>query len=188
VFTAQAPSGPSAGSGIDHIAFKVPDLQPVTEKLGKTAYKNFRPAGTSDRVMVDGPDGVRIELIEDSSMYAPLQFDHIHINAKQPKETMAWYASAFGARSGPDDDAETSHVGGATLSFAKVDSVLPTAGRAIDHIAFEVKGLEAFCKKLGEDGIKLDSPYLAVPELKMSAAYLTDPWGTRIELTEGLAP
>jgi len=62
----------------------------------------------------------------------------------------------------------------------------PTAGRALDHIGFEVKNLEAFCKKLGDSGIKFETPYRQMPQLKLSLAFLTDPWGTRIELTEGL--
>jgi hypothetical protein len=64
---------------------------------------------------------------------------------------------------------------------------LPSAGRAIDRIAFEIKDLECFCKKLSDAGIKFDSPYQVVPQLKLSAAFLADPSGARIELTEGLA-
>jgi hypothetical protein len=32
----------------------------------------------------------------------------------------------------------------------------------------------------------LDMPYTKRPDLGLSIAFLTDPWGTRIELTEGL--
>jgi catechol 2,3-dioxygenase-like lactoylglutathione lyase family enzyme len=179
-----APSGPSAGSAIDHIGFKVPDLQPFIGKLAKTGYKSFQPAG--DQLMIDGPDGVRIELAEDSSMYAPLQFDHIHLYTARPDDLRAWYAKVFGARPGGEDQPNTSHIAGAALSVTRADSVSPTAGRAIDHIAFEIKNLESFCKKLAADGIQLDSPYQALPQLKLSAAFLTDPSGARIELTEGL--
>jgi catechol 2,3-dioxygenase-like lactoylglutathione lyase family enzyme len=180
-----APSGPSAGSAIDHIGFKVPDLQPFLGKLAKTNYKSFQPAG--DQLMIDGPDGVRVELAEDSSIYAPLQFDHIHFYAPRPSDVQAWYAKHFSARPGGDDQPNTSLIGGAALSVAHADSVSPTAGRAIDHIAFEIRDLESFCKKLAADGIKFDSPYQVLPQLKYSAAFLTDPSGARIELTEGLA-
>ena len=185
LITHSAPSGPSAGSAIDHIGFKVPDLQPFISKLAKTSYKSFQPAG--DQLMIDGPDGVRIELAEDSSMYAPLQFDHIHFYATRPNDERAWYAKLFGARPGGDEQPNTSLIAGAALSFAHADWVSPTAGRAIDHIAFEIKDLESFCKKLAADGIKFDSPYQVLPQLKLSAAFLTDPSGARIELTEGLA-
>jgi catechol 2,3-dioxygenase-like lactoylglutathione lyase family enzyme len=180
-----APSGPSAGSAIDHMGFKVPDLQPFISKLAKTNFKSSQPAG--DQLMIEGPDGVRIELSEDSSMYSPLQFDHIHFYATQPNDVQAWYAKIFGARTGGQDQPNTSLISGVALSVAHADSVSPSAGRAIDHIAFEIKDLESFCKKLAAEGVKFDSPYQVMPQLKLSAAFLTDPSGARIELTEGLA-
>jgi catechol 2,3-dioxygenase-like lactoylglutathione lyase family enzyme len=63
----------------------------------------------------------------------------------------------------------------------------PTKGRAIDHIGFEVRGLEAFCKKLAADGVAFEVPYREVPQLGLKLAFIVDPEGTRIELTEGLA-
>jgi catechol 2,3-dioxygenase-like lactoylglutathione lyase family enzyme len=186
VIARSAPSGSSAGSAIDHIGFKVPDLQPFMGKLAHTSYKSFQPA--DDQLMINGPDGVRIELSEDSSMYAPLQFDHIHFYTTRPNDVQTWYSKLFGARPGGEDHPNTRLiVGDAALSVAHADSVSPTAGRAIDHIAFEIKDLESFCKKLAADGIKFDSPFQVLPQLKLSEAFLTDPSGARIELTEGLA-
>ena len=49
-----------------------------------------------------------------------------------------------------------------------------------------MKDLEAFTKKLEAQGIKLTVPYRSVPALNLSIAFFTDPWGTYIELTEGL--
>jgi catechol 2,3-dioxygenase-like lactoylglutathione lyase family enzyme len=185
LITRAAPSGPSAGSAIDHIGFKVPDLEPFIARLAKTSYKSFQPAG--GQPMIDGPDGVRIELTEDSSMYAPLEFDRIYFYTTRPNDVQAWYAKLFGARPGGADRPDTSFTVGAAFSVTHADSVAPTAGRAIDHIAFEIKNLESFCKKLTDDGVKFDSPYQVLPQLKLSAAFLTDPSGARIELTEGLA-
>ena len=56
----------------------------------------------------------------------------------------------------------------------------------MDHIGFEVRDLEAFTKKLEAAGVKFDVPYRKIPSLGISLAFLTDPWGTYIELTEGL--
>ena len=61
----------------------------------------------------------------------------------------------------------------------------PTRGRMLDHIGFEVKNLEAFCRELEAHGIKLDRPYGKLPS-GFGLAFLTDPWGTYVELTEGL--
>ncbi|MDB6036551.1 MAG: Glyoxalase/bleomycin resistance protein/dioxygenase, partial [Verrucomicrobiales bacterium] len=57
----------------------------------------------------------------------------------------------------------------------------------VDHIGFEVANLEAFCKKLEADGIKFDVPFRSMPQMGLSIAFFTDPWGVYIELTEGLA-
>jgi catechol 2,3-dioxygenase-like lactoylglutathione lyase family enzyme len=65
----------------------------------------------------------------------------------------------------------------------------PTAGRAIDHIGFEVKNLDAFAKKLAAQGTKLDEPIRSSANSQhLKVAFITDPWGTRIELTQGLSP
>jgi hypothetical protein len=62
----------------------------------------------------------------------------------------------------------------------------PTKGRALDHIGFEIVGLEAFCKKLEAAGTPFDLTYRALPQLGgLQISYLIDPEGTRIELTEG---
>ena len=63
-----------------------------------------------------------------------------------------------------------------------------TAGRVIDHVGFEVRDLEAFCKKLEGKGIKLTQAYRKGSPLgaNVATAMLVDPWGTVIELTEGL--
>jgi len=75
------------------------------------------------------------------------------------------------------------------LSFGSADMPqTPTKGRAIDHIGFEVTNLAEFAKKLDAQGIKLDVPIREIPNTKLKIAFLTDPWGTYIELTEGLAP
>jgi hypothetical protein len=48
--------------------------------------------------------------------------------------------------------------------------------------------LDAFAKKLEAQGIKLNVPVRQIPNSKLKIAFLTDPWGTYIELTQGLAP
>ena len=73
-----------------------------------------------------------------------------------------------------------------TMNFLGQPAALaPTKGRSLDHIGFEVRGLEAFCKTLEAQGVKLDVPFTRLPN-GLAIAFLTDPWGTYIELTEGL--
>ena len=73
------------------------------------------------------------------------------------------------------------------LTFTKSDTAtVPTKGRSVDHIGFEINNLEAFCKKAEASGVKFDMPFTKRPELGISLAFITDPWGTYIELNEGL--
>ena len=55
----------------------------------------------------------------------------------------------------------------------------------LDHIGFEVANLEAFCRKLETMGASFTVRY-ARTAAGVGSAWLTDPWGTSIELTEGL--
>jgi hypothetical protein len=55
----------------------------------------------------------------------------------------------------------------------------------LDHIGFEIAGLEKFCRKLEAAGVKFDRPYSKLPS-GFGLAFIEDPWGTTIELTEGL--
>jgi hypothetical protein len=59
----------------------------------------------------------------------------------------------------------------------------PTKGRILDHIGFDVKDLKAFIKTLEADNIKLDRPY-TVNDIGVGIAFITDPWGTYIEINE----
>ena len=79
-------------------------------------------------------------------------------------------------------------VPGVNLRWNPSDNKLPgNKGTSVDHIGFEVTNLEAFCKKLEAEGVKFDLAYRSVPRIGLSIAFITDPWGVYIELTEGLA-
>jgi hypothetical protein len=105
-----------------------------------------------------------------------------------------WYMKVFDAtlRPGQTDffiGADLPSVG-YMLNFFRwelEDNLVGTKGRAVDHVGFEVKNLEEFCQRLEAKGITLIQPYRKAPELNnIGTAVITDPWGTSIELTEGL--
>jgi len=60
---------------------------------------------------------------------------------------------------------------------------VPTRGRVLDHIGFDVKDHPAFVRKIQAEGIKLDEPVRANPNGN-TITYITDPWGTRIEIIQ----
>jgi catechol 2,3-dioxygenase-like lactoylglutathione lyase family enzyme len=178
------PSGGSVGSTVDHVTFRVPNLSRAIERWSKDAGV---VVGADSAITT--PDGVRIQLVNDGSTDGPARMGAITINTIAPQEAQAWYAKQFGATSGKSGQTMTATLPGVTLEFGKADAApAGTRGRALDHIGFEVKSLEEFCKKLEAGGIKLDRPYTRLPNSTTAIAFLTDPWGTYIELTENLAP
>jgi catechol 2,3-dioxygenase-like lactoylglutathione lyase family enzyme len=63
-----------------------------------------------------------------------------------------------------------------------------TKGRSLDHIGFEVKDLAATLKRLEADGVTINAPLRDMTkQIELKIAFVTDPDGTYIELTEGLA-
>jgi catechol 2,3-dioxygenase-like lactoylglutathione lyase family enzyme len=121
--------------------------------------------------------------------------NHIHFYPVDIPAMQAWYAKMFGGipgkrqRQSSPGLIDCDDIPGANLSFSPGKTALaPTKGRSLDHIGFEVKDLEAFAKKLEAQGVKLDEAIRTVPNGTTKVAFLTDPWGTRIELTQGLAP
>ena len=100
---------------------------------------------------------------------------------------MDWYVETFAAFKRKRGHHDAADVPGMNLTFNTPKQPRPgTKGRSLDHIGFEVKNLEAFCQKLEAKGIKFDIPYRKVPRLGLGLAFLTDPSGVYVELTEGL--
>ncbi len=182
------PTGGTDGSVINHVGFKVKSLAEIRAKSEAAGMKT-EPGSNPSQIYVYAPDGVKVEMTEDTSLTVPIASHHIHYQVTAPLEMQAWYAKMFGAipgKRGPFDAADLPAI---NLSFSKVPAALPgTKGRSLDHIGFEVKNLEAFLKKLEAAGVKIESPYRQLPNSTTAIAFLTDPWGTYIELTENLAP
>jgi catechol 2,3-dioxygenase-like lactoylglutathione lyase family enzyme len=178
------PTGGSVGSTVDHLTFRVANLPRSIERWSKEAGIVVSPDGS-----IETPDGIRIRLLNDGSADGPPSLGAIIIVTIAPQEVQAWYVKQFGATPGKPGPTMTATLPGVTLEFGKADAApASTRGRALDHIGFEVKNLEEFCKKLEAAGLKLDRPFTRLPNSSTAIAFLTDPWGTYIELTENLAP
>ena len=96
----------------------------------------------------------------------------------------AAHSLLLGATPAPDAVLTTSPLR-VQLRFNKAEMAqAPTKGRVLDHIGFDVKDLQAFIKKLEANGIKLDRPYTKNEQTGAALAFITDPWGTYIELNE----
>ena len=176
------PSGGTVGSAVGHVGFQVRD---VKEMLAKARANGIKIESESPPFLeVDG--GVRVELGQNRSLATPVMFHHVHFYTQAVAETKAWYVKTLGAAPGKRGNFEAADVPGANLTFTASETpTVPTRGRALDHIGFEVANLEAFTKKLEAAGVKFDVPFRKVPSLGISLAFLTDPSGTYVELTEG---
>jgi catechol 2,3-dioxygenase-like lactoylglutathione lyase family enzyme len=204
-FRQQAPTGGTKGSTVNHIGFSVPNLRQVVNKVKADGYRMVTreeappgreikddvagPAapGGSSIAFIMGPDDLKVELVEVTSQTLPIALHHVHFFNPKNTEMQEWYGKVFGGKAGTGSTFVTSVLPGVSLNFSpSPDPVVGTQGRTVDHVGFEVKNLEEFCKKLESQGIKLERPYTKVAALGIAIAFLKDPWGTYIELTEGL--
>jgi len=186
--------GGTVGSIVNHLGFVWKDL-PAAKATWQSAGYKIEQGDDPNHGYILGPDGIRLEFSGDPSLQVPVKINHVHFYPPDVPAMQAWYAKVLGgvpgkcARTGAPDGVDCVEVPGVSLAMSKSDTKLdPTAGRSLDHIGFEVRNLEALCKKLEAGGIKLDRPYTRLPNSTTAIAFLTDPWGTYIELTENLAP
>jgi catechol 2,3-dioxygenase-like lactoylglutathione lyase family enzyme len=201
----QKPTGGSKGTTVNHLGLSVPDLQQALDKLRAGGYRivtkeeAVAPREINNDIatlapgvnvaFVMGPDDVKVELLESRTQTTPVALNHVHFFGEKNVEMQAWYAKVFGAtaRKGGGQFVSAT-LPGVTLNFSpSTEPVVGTTGRVVDHIGFEVKNLEAFTKQHEASGIKLNVSYRQVPKTDMYIAFITDPWGTSIELSEGLA-
>jgi catechol 2,3-dioxygenase-like lactoylglutathione lyase family enzyme len=200
----QPPTGGTRGTTVNHIGFSVPNLRQVVDKVKANGFRMITSTEAPGREVKDdiagplqaggasiafalAPDDLKVEFVESRQQATPIALHHVHFFNPMNTDMREWYVQRFGAK--PRDSAAfpAADLPGIALNFSpSADPVVGTQGRAVDHIGFEVKNLEAFCKKLEADGIKLAVPYRQVPALGIAIAFITDPWGTYIELTEGL--
>jgi catechol 2,3-dioxygenase-like lactoylglutathione lyase family enzyme len=179
--------GRTQGSVINHVGFIVDNVQQRVAQW-KAAGVAVLPGGNNrlDQAFVETPDGVRIEILEDKTQTVPIRNEHVHFSlpeAEIPK-AVAWYAKTFGGKPGTRANAPVVDAPGVQLRFAKADTKqAPTRGRVLDHIGFDVKDHPAFIRKIEAEGIKLDEPVRKAPS-GSTITYITDPWGTRIEIIE----
>jgi catechol 2,3-dioxygenase-like lactoylglutathione lyase family enzyme len=205
----QPPTGPTRGTSFDHIGFAVPDVPAAAARAVANGYEltvgrepgpgetaSPPTAGNYGRfAYLVGPDGVKVELVTNEDSDAPpIKHHHVHFVNKQFVEMQRWYMKAFDATLRPG---ETDYFIGADLpgvgymlnffSWLPEEDLVPTLGRVVDHVGFEVRDLERFCEELEAKGIELTEPYHIDDEHGgIAVASITDPYGVSIKLTEGL--
>ena len=188
--TEREPTGPMQGSVLDHFGFKVRSTADFLAKwraAGLEVGPEFTGAEGMPNAYVMAPDGVWVELQEDPSLHVDIAGYHIHFFTPDYEELLSWYEKVFSLERRPRGRIQsTTDVPGMNMSFGNADEpTVATQGRALDHIGFEVDDLEAFCRKLEAMGIEFDISYREVESVALKIAFITDPSGVFIELTEG---
>jgi catechol 2,3-dioxygenase-like lactoylglutathione lyase family enzyme len=201
------PEGGTEGSVINHVAFRVQSLARLEARGFELHYNRQYPGIAS----VYSPEGERIELFDDQlatnigfelvpglhdaiaerhnrPLTGPIVSHHMHFYVPESQVVSArdWYVEHFGASPGKRWRYDAADLPGINLNFSAADEEqAPTRGRMLDHIGFEIRNLETFCRALEAQGIVFDMPYRQL-DSGLALAYLTDPFGTYIALTEGL--
>jgi catechol 2,3-dioxygenase-like lactoylglutathione lyase family enzyme len=187
--------GGTVGSVVNHVGFYVDNVQKRTAEWKAAGVKvlpgNALPNGGGtrlDQAFVETPDGVRMEIQEDKTQKMPIRNGHVHLSV--PKADMAkavdWYARVFGGQKTTRNDAPVVDLPGVQIRFIAADMPqVPTRHRALDHFGFDVGDHAAFVKRIEGMGIKLDQP-VGKGSTGNTITYITDPWGTRIEIVQRL--
>jgi hypothetical protein len=164
------PTGGTEGSTIDYIGFKVKNLKETLANMETAGFK-------SEHGFLMAPDNVKVRLVEDKKLTTPVAADMLMMKVPDPAAAKAWYEKWFG-----------NDIPGSRIEFEKASApVSGTKGRAFDRIGLEVKNVEQKCKDFEASGLKLDGAYRKATAMNLAVCVLTDPWGTYIEISEGLA-
>lgn len=203
------PTGGTEGSILNHMAFRVRSL----DQVAAAGFEIEDAAAARGIANVFSPEGERIELFDNTAtnltftpadggvdpvaarhnapLAVPVASHHLHLyltgDEDEVAEAQAWYADTFGGLAGSRWRYDAVDLPGINFNFSHNPDAggAPTRGRMLDHIGFEVENLEAFCARLEASGVPFDTPY-TVHSSGVGYAFLTDPWGVTIELTEGL--
>lgn len=200
-------TGTTEGSVVNHVAFRVESL----DEIESAGFEVERLAGFVGVASVFTPERERIELFDDTAtnlnftidpgrtdpvadrhnqpITAPIIAHHIHLYLPEGDLARAkdWYTRMFGGTPGMRWRYDAVDLPGINLNFSSTPEALaPTRGRMLGHVGFEIRNLEAFCERLEAEGVEFDVGFDRGPS-GLATATLTDPWGTTIELTEGLA-
>jgi len=194
--TKGSPSGSNAGSVLDHPGFLVQNSEEWLNRMQAAGIKMIHTnPKRPDHGYVYTSEDMRIEINPAKPSDPRIFCDHIHFNLPENIRTdaQAWYVKMFGAKP-PEGEAQSDQkpadISGVSFRFGLMlvqGRNLPSKGQTMDRIGLEIKNLSAFCKRLEASGVKFEKPYSKRRNQSFTTAELTDPWGTTIELTEGLS-
>ncbi len=173
----------------NHIGFSVNDYATYRARLMDAGASVFFESEENGQILADLPDGVRVEILTDTSQEEPIVFHHMHLATADTEALRDWYLQVFGAEPGERRGLPSALVPGGRVDVmgAAGDAPRGSRGGALDHIGFEVADMEAFARHIEQLGIEFDMAPRHIDAIGLTIAFITDPAGTYIEITEGLA-
>jgi predicted enzyme related to lactoylglutathione lyase len=188
---------------VNHLGIWAKDLDPIRAKLTAAGIQTAPKAQ-----FIDLPNALRLEFIDDPAGPEAPAAHHIHyFVANQPDglAARAWYMKTFGAtenarRNGgvpsallttPDkwisiDFTAAGGRGRGGANAAPPPAPTSNKGTILDRFALDVKGIDAFVKKIEADGVKVTKPVSTNAD-GLKTAMIVDSLGNDVELIEGLS-
>jgi lactoylglutathione lyase len=192
LFFVKQPSGPSVGTGANHIGFSFANLDAKVKALEGAGVKFEGAAATRDIkglfkiAFVFDPWGTRIELVEHPEY---LGFHHVHLSSTEATKTLEWYQNVFGGErtrmKGMLDAVLYDKVW--LLVSGSKEPLAATDGRAIDHLGFSFPNLNEAAAEIKGKGVAFQTePRDLTPPSPTAAriSFITGPDGVRIEVVE----
>jgi hypothetical protein len=177
--------GGNHGTTVEFLTFKVKDLKGSLEKW-KAA--GIEPMKEYKETTLLAPDDVQVRIAEDKTLTTPIAADGLIMIVADAGAVSAWYALWFGARIRRSGQDMIGEIPGARIVFRQTkEAIAPTKGHSLGLLGFEVKDLQDFVKRYQDSGGKLDGNVATSAAANLSVVQLTDPWGTSIEVSQGLA-
>jgi catechol 2,3-dioxygenase-like lactoylglutathione lyase family enzyme len=205
VLTPGRPAGGTKGTTVNHIGFAVPDLRAALDRIRNNGFPivtraelpaqwevkddiGLVPDTKASVAFVMAPDETKVEFVEVKTMKGRIALHHVHFAAPDVTAMRDWYVKTFGAKPGMRGSFVAADLPGVNLTFSPAPApVVGTRGRTLDHIGFEIRNLESFVRTSESSGAKVDRAYTKAAQYgDLGISFLTDPWGTYIELNEGL--
>lgn len=173
----------------NHIGFSVQDYPRYRAMLLELGAETFYENEDDGQILADLPDGVRVEILTDPQQQEPIVFHHMHVVAEETEALRDWYGQVFGAEPGERRGLPSALVPGGRVDIMGIMGEAPQPSQAgvLHHIGFEVADMDAFAAHLDELDIEFDIAPRRIDSIGLTIAFVTDPAGTYIEVTEGLS-
>ena len=98
-FRGTKPTGGTETTALNHFGLKVPNMANAIKKWKDAGYevqREFKGSEGFPNAFLIGPDGLRFELQEDTTLKVPAVAYHLHFQVPEPAKLRDWYVDTYG--------------------------------------------------------------------------------------------